>query len=148
MEHYTHDSPSRIMIVDDERPVANTLATIFRQAGYACIVCYSGESAISVAPAYSPDLLLCDLRLGEVSGETTMASISRVLPECRILIHTGDYLALAQAQHSARLKGYVQAYLTKPQPPLVLLREVRKLLHQGRPVSQNADSSTQSVNVA
>jgi CheY-like chemotaxis protein len=123
-------SPFRIMIVDDERPVANMLASIFRQAGYACIVCYSGESAIAVAPGYAPDLLLCDLKLGEISGETTMASIAKQLPECRILIHTGDYMALAHAQHSARLQGFVQAFLTKPQPPLVLLREVRKLLHQ------------------
>lgn len=135
MEPDASDSPSRIMIVDDERPIANMLASIFRQAGYACIVCYSGESAIAVAPAYAPDLLLCDLRLGEVSGEITMAAIAKMLPECRILIHTGDYLALAQAQHSARTRGIVQAFLTKPQPPLVLLREVRKLLHRQSPVA-------------
>ncbi len=132
------------MIVDDERPVANTLATIFRQAGYACIACYNGESAIAVAPAYVPDLLLCDLRLGEISGEATMASIAKLLPECRILIHTGDYQALAQAQHSARMQGFVQAFLTKPQPPLVLLREVRKLLRHSRPRSQGAASTEES----
>ncbi len=135
------------MIVDDERPVADMLATIFRQAGYACVVCYSGESAIAVAPAYLPDLLLCDLRLGELSGAATMASIAKTLPECRILILTGDYLALAQAQHSARMQGFAQAFLTKPQPPLVLLREVRKLLH-GSPASRRTTTPMQAVSVA
>lgn len=148
MEPYATESPFRIMIVDDERPVANTLATIFRQAGYACIVCYSGENAIAVAPSYAPDLLLCDLTLGDITGETTMASISTQLPQCRILIHTGDYLALAKAQHSAQMQGYVQSFLTKPQPPLVLLREVRKLLHQSRPSPQGTGSSARAVSMA
>jgi DNA-binding response OmpR family regulator len=129
METDRFDNPARIMIVDDERPAANMLASIFRQAGYACIVCYSGETAVAVAPSYGPHLLLCDLTLGTFSGEATMASIAKQLPQCRILIHTGDYLALAHAQHTAHTQGLVQAFLTKPQPPLVLLREVRKLLH-------------------
>ena len=139
MENDGVPTPHRIMIVDDERPMADALTAIFRKAGYACIVCYSGDTAIALAKAYAPDLLLCDLTMKGLSGQATIASITSLLPDCRVMIHTGDYMALAHAQHAARAQDLTRAFLTKPQPPLVLLREVSKLLHTAAaPLPQDA----------
>lgn len=132
MEREQAESPARIMIVDDERPLADGLAMIFRKAGYACIACYSGETAVAVVDAFAPDLLLCDLSMQGMNGQATIKIIAGRLPHCRIIVFTGDYMALAHAQLAARKHELDQCFMTKPQAPLVILREVGRLLHGPR----------------
>jgi two-component system phosphate regulon response regulator PhoB len=118
----------RIMIVDDEDSVAKMLCVMFENTGYQCVASHSGEDAIKCATAFAPDLLICDLNLPGMNGRACAERISQILPACQVLFLTGDYLALAKAQDADRAQGVEQEFLTKPQPPLVLLREAKRLL--------------------
>jgi CheY-like chemotaxis protein len=122
----------RIMIIDDEPGIARMLCIMFENAGYQAVAFHSGEDAIKCATTFAPDLVICDLNMPGMNGRACAERISQVLPACEVLFLTGDYLALAKAQHADRAKGVEQEFLTKPQPPLVLLREAKRLLSSTR----------------
>ena len=58
----------RVLVVDDNREAADTLAILLGLWGYDCQVSYDGESALRVAEDYRPDCLLLDINLPGVDG--------------------------------------------------------------------------------
>jgi DNA-binding response OmpR family regulator len=53
----------RILVVDDEHLVADTLGLIFRKHGFEAEVVYTAQDALASARTFSPDLLLCDINM-------------------------------------------------------------------------------------
>jgi CheY-like chemotaxis protein len=120
----------KILIVDDESLVADTLCIIFRKSGYECRVSYSGEQAIAAVQSFVPDLLICDVCMPDMDGLDVAEAISRVAPECRVLMFTGQYMNLRRVQaHFAEITTH-SAIVTKPIQPEDLLRQARILLTQ------------------
>lgn len=58
----------KVLIVDDERLIADTLATIFRQAGYLGSAAYSAEAVLDSASTWSPNLAILDVVLPGMNG--------------------------------------------------------------------------------
>jgi DNA-binding response OmpR family regulator len=56
-------SNGRILVIDDERVIADTLATIFSRSGYESRATYSAESAILVLEKWLPHLAVIDVVL-------------------------------------------------------------------------------------
>jgi DNA-binding response OmpR family regulator len=118
----------RILVVDDECLVADTLGLIFRKHGFEAKVAYSANDALRCARTFSPHLLLCDIAMPERSGLDLMTDISRELPECRVLVLTGYYTNLPRVrEHSGKLRRPARV-LTKPCNPSELLREAGRML--------------------
>ena len=59
---------SRILIVDDERVIADSLAAIFENQGYAARAAYSAEQALEIVAQWSPRLAILDVILPGMSG--------------------------------------------------------------------------------
>ncbi len=121
-------SKPRVLIVDDESILANSLSWIFEKRGFETLVCYSPDSAIDSARIFRPDLLLCDLAMPGMGGLTMASIISRSLPHCRILLLTGDYPSLEHAWAVGRSMFQKHAVLAKPVHPLTLLHEAYHLM--------------------
>ena len=121
-------SKPRVLIVDDESILANSLSWIFQKRGFETLVSYSPDSAIDNARAFRPDLLLCDLAMPGMGGLTMASIIARCLPHCRILLLTGDYPSLEQAWSVGRTMFHRHAVLAKPVHPLTLLHEAYHLM--------------------
>jgi CheY-like chemotaxis protein len=118
----------RILVVDDECLVADTLGLIFRKHGFETEVAYSAKQALTCARSFSPHLLLCDITMPERSGLDLMADFSRELPECRVLVLTGYYSNLVRVrEQTGRLRRPTRV-LTKPCDPKDLLREAGRIL--------------------
>lgn len=118
----------RVLVVDDERLVADTISLVFGRSGFDARTAYSADEALTFARDFQPNLLLCDVSMPGKDGLHLMKEISRELPNCRILLLTGFYSNLATMQkHVARLPRPV-GILTKPCQPDVLLREATSLL--------------------
>lgn len=118
----------RIIVVDDEPIIADTLVNILRGEGHDAFAVSSGESAIRLAklmqPA-GPDLLVTDVVMPGMDGIETAKEILRLVPACRIVLFSGqaastDLLAKAQAE------GYSFEILPKPVNPDVLLRAINR----------------------
>ena len=48
----------KVLVVDDERVIADTLAMILNQSGFQARAVYSGEAALETASTYEPDMLI------------------------------------------------------------------------------------------
>jgi CheY-like chemotaxis protein len=121
----------RILVVDDETLVADTLGLIFRRHGYEAKVAYSADDALECARVFDPHLLLCDINMPKRSGLELMDDFSRELPECRVLVLTGYSSNMARVGEQAGKLRRLTRVLTKPCHPEVLLREAGQMLAAG-----------------
>lgn len=118
----------RILVVDDECLVADTLGLIFRRHGFDARVAYSTQTALESARSFAPDLLLCDITMPERDGVDLIAAMNREQPACRVLVLTGYYANVARVREECTRQRRPTHVLTKPCHPSELLREAGEIL--------------------
>ena len=121
----------RVLVVDDDRLVADTLTLIFKRNGFVAKAAYSAEEALRSSREFVPHLLLCDVTMPERDGLSLVEDMTREMPACRILVLTGFYSNLKIVREHASKLSRPLGILTKPCQPSELLREVAALLGNG-----------------
>src|SRR5262245_32166648 len=117
----TGQSPKpRVLVVDDERVIADTLATILNQNGFEATAVYTGTDAVDRAVANRPDLVISDVIMPDMNGIEAAIRIRRALPGCKILLFSGQ-AATADLLEKARSQGHEFEILAKPVYPQDLL---------------------------
>lgn len=112
----------RLLIVDDERMILDTLQTIFRQHGYSVEAVESVAEALQAISSEKFDVLLADLNVGQPGdGFTVVSALRRTQPDAIALILTG-YPAFDSALQAIREQ--VDDFLVKPIHPVELLQKV------------------------
>jgi two-component system, NtrC family, response regulator HydG len=116
------DDQLRVLVIDDERDHAETVAEILEAGGYACAVATSGKEGARKIQAEEFDLVLTDLRMGDLDG----------LAIVRLVKEQGDTLVMV-ISGSSDVKKAVQAlqegashYILKPVSKDELLAVVNK----------------------
>ena len=115
------DLKSRVLVVDDERLIADTLALILNQKGFETTAVYSGEQAVETAKEIQPDFLISDIVMGKMNGIEAAILIAQSIPACKILLFSGQP-ASADLLGLAKSAGHSFDVLAKPVHPEVLLR--------------------------
>jgi CheY-like chemotaxis protein len=110
----------KVLIADDERIIANTLALILNASGYEAKAVYSGEKAVALAGEMAPDVLICDVILGGISGIDVAVHIMQKHPDCKVILFSGQ-AATADLLERAEADGHHFEILAKPIHPKVLL---------------------------
>lgn len=118
----------RVLVVDDDHLVADTLALIFVKSGFQAETAYSADEALEFARVFTPDLLLCDVSMPGRDGLALVCDITRELPSCRIIMLTGFYSNLQSVREQSNRLARPVGILTKPCPPVELLREAANML--------------------
>lgn len=103
--------PGRILVVDDEPGVLLTIKAILSQEGYRVDGASSGNGALECLRQHTYDLVLTDLRLGDIDGLEILAEIRRRSPRTVAIVLTG-YASLESAIQAMREGAY--DYLVKP----------------------------------
>ena len=116
----------KVLVVDDEKPVATTLATILESEGYKTAVAFSGTEAIETAAQFRPDFLLSDIKMPGMNGVEAAMQILEFLPGCSVLFISG--YASDEVITSARTRGFNFQVCSKPVPPPDLLRKIADLI--------------------
>ncbi len=112
----------RLLIVDDERMILDTLRTIFQQHGYSVEAVASVAEALQAISTEKFDVLIADLNIGQPGdGFTVVSALRRTQPDAIALILTG-YPAFDSALQAIREQ--VDDFLVKPIHPLDLLQKV------------------------
>jgi len=114
----------KVLVADDERVIADTLAMILNQSGFEARAVYSSEKALEVVPVFSPDMLISDVIMGELNGIDAAIRIREMLPNIKILLFSGQ-AATADLLEKARAQGYEFEILAKPVHPQDLLTKLR-----------------------
>ena len=106
-------NPLRILVVDDEAPVRRTLERALGRQGHSVLVASSGEAACSVLTAQSVDVVLLDLRMPTMSGQTFYHVLLTQWPQLadKVIIMSGDPDA---ADHDGWLELYDLPVVPKP----------------------------------
>ena len=118
----------RVLVVDDEHLVADTLKMIFDLRGFDCMAAYSTDEALACAQEFCPDLLLCDITMPDRDGLELMQELSESHPGCRILVLTGYSHNLQRVLEESSSMAQAVGVLCKPCPPTYLLREAGAML--------------------
>jgi CheY-like chemotaxis protein len=118
-----HSRP-KVLVADDERVIADTLAMILNQSGFEARAAYSGEKALELAQSYRPDMLISDVIMADLNGIDAAIRIRALLPGIKILLFSGQ-AATADLLENARARGYEFEILAKPVHPQDLLSKLR-----------------------
>jgi CheY-like chemotaxis protein len=116
-----------VLVVDDERLIADTLAAILEISGYAAMVAYDGQSALEIAKVIPPDLLISDVVMPGMSGVELAMALSQSIPDCKVLLFSGQAATL-DLLSAARAAGHDFPALTKPVHPRAMLDHVSELV--------------------
>jgi len=114
----------KVLVVDDERIIADTLAMILNQSGFDANAVYSGEKAVETASTFRPDMLITDVIMADLNGIDAAIQIRAILPAIKILLFSGQ-AATADLLEKARAQGYEFEILSKPVHPQDLLTKLR-----------------------
>jgi DNA-binding response OmpR family regulator len=127
-----HDVVVRVLVVEDERVLADTVADGLRRQAMAVDVAYDGDAALERLAVNDYDVVVLDRDLPGVSGDEVCATLVESGVETRILMLTA---ASAVAQRVAGLGLGADDYLTKPFAFAELVARVQALGRRARPAA-------------
>jgi CheY-like chemotaxis protein len=119
-----HTAKPKVLVADDERVIADTLAMILNQSGFEARAVYSGEKALELAPAFEPDMLISDVIMADLNGIDAAIRMRALRPGIKVLLFSGQ-AATADLLEKARTQGYEFEILAKPVHPRDLLDKLR-----------------------
>jgi len=116
-----------VLVVEDEQKLRELVRSYLERAGFAVLSTGSGAEAISLAASAHPDLVILDLGLPDVPGE----SVAR---EIRVAGSTPILMLTARSSEEDRIGGLelgADDYVTKPFSPRELVLRVQAILRRG-----------------
>jgi DNA-binding response OmpR family regulator len=126
-----------VLLVEDERKLRDLVRSYLERAGFTVLSTGSGAEAISVAASAEPDLVILDLGLPDVAGETVAREL-RGTGSVPILMLTAK---AAEEDRIAGLELGADDYVTKPFSPRELVLRVQAILRRGGPVAAQGVTS-------
>jgi CheY-like chemotaxis protein len=117
-------SKRRVIVLDDEQLIANTLAIILNNAGFEARAVFSGEQALELLESFQPELLIADVVMPGMTGIEAAIATRNKLPRCNILLFSGQAVT-ADLLAQARTQGHEFEILAKPVHPSDLLAKLR-----------------------
>jgi CheY-like chemotaxis protein len=112
----------------------NTLAAILQMHGFSATFFTSPLEALAAARAKSPDLLISDVEMPDLSGIELAIKMKAQYPKCKILLFSGRPSTLDLLE-SARAQGHNFDLLLKPVFPPEFLSEIWKRVGSANDVS-------------
>ena len=116
----------RVLIVDDEQDIVETIQFVLESQGYECICAYDGEVGLKRAKDNTPDLIVLDVMMPNINGY----KISRLLKFDAKYKNIPILMLTARSQKEDKLIGEetgADIYMTKPFDIEELVNNVKKL---------------------
>ena len=120
-----------VLVVEDERKLRDFIRSYLERAGFTVLSTGSGAEALTLAADAGPDLVVLDLGLPDVPGET-------VARELRATSAVPIVMLTAKAAEEDRIRGLelgADDYVTKPFSPRELVLRVQAILRRGGPAA-------------
>lgn len=111
----------RVLVVDDESVIADSVAAILNRSGYDAISRYSGMDAIESIQQRCPDIIVSDVVMPDLNGIQLAKAARSICPRARIVLFSGN-VDTASLVEDASVDGYFFEILSKPIHPLRLLK--------------------------
>ncbi|HEX6937296.1 MAG TPA: response regulator transcription factor [Actinomycetes bacterium] len=118
----------RVLVVDDEEPLARVVASYLERDGFEVALAYDGQTALDLARQVDPDVVVLDLGLPVLDG-VEVCRMLRTFSDCYVVMLT------ARSDEVDKLIGLsvgADDYMTKPFSPRELLARVHVMLRRPR----------------
>ena len=129
-----------VLVVEDERKLRDLVRSYLERAGFTVLSTDSGAEAITMATSAAPDLVVLDLGLPDVPGET----VARELRATSVTGTTPILMLTAKSAEEDRIRGLelgADDYVTKPFSPRELVLRVQAILRRGGPPADQGVTS-------
>ena len=129
--------PKRILLVDDEKHIADVVVYILEDNGFDIRTAMDGDTGLKEFESKAPDLVILDLNLPGISGLDLFRHMRRVRPDVPIIMLT------SRSEELDRVVGLEMGaddYVTKPFSPRELAARVRAVLRRASGVTDGSAS--------
>ena len=117
---------SKVLIVDDEREIADVVELYLKNENYQVVKCYNGRDALEAVEKEKPDLALLDVMLPDIDGFTILQKIREKYTFPVIML-------TAKTEYMDKINGLTLGaddYIAKPFNPLELMARVKAQLRR------------------
>ncbi len=115
---------ARILIIDDDANLRQTLALVLQHAGYAVTTSCSAQEGLNCLEAHPFDLIFLDIAVPQMNGTALLPELRGRYPHIPVMILTSN---LAPEPSTTLWQAGVSGYLSKPVDPEQILAQVSKL---------------------
>jgi len=115
----------KIVVIDDESLIAETVVEILRDQGFDAVAVPNGASAIDLAKTWRPEIVLSDVIMPGLNGIETGIKIRELVPGCKVILFSGQ-AATVDLLEQAREQGHGFEILAKPIRPEKLISVIRE----------------------
>jgi CheY-like chemotaxis protein len=122
--------PGRVLLVDDERELVQTLSERLQLRDMGSAVAYDGESALALVRDDDPEVMIIDLKMPGIDGLEVLRNVKQTRPEIEVIILTGKG---SQADEAQCMELGAFGYMQKP----VDIEKLSKMLKQAHRKIQN-----------
>ena len=127
-----------VLIVDDDRDHAESLADVIEMRGHSVQLAYSGEEAIGYFRATDFDFVLLDVKLPGINGVDTFLELKKIRPAAQVMMMTGYSVEQLVAQ---AIEGGALGVLLKPFAATQVLELLSKVKQRGRVLIADDDAN-------
>ncbi|MGA8530975.1 MAG: response regulator [Acidobacteriaceae bacterium] len=117
----------RVLVVDDEPLIAQTVTAILNAHGFEAMEAISGEDALQMARSFRPDIVLSDVLMPRMTGVDLGVRLRNEFPQTRVLLFSGQ-AATSELMRRAEEQGYHFELFPKPIHPDELIARLRGLV--------------------
>src|ERR1700722_15759685 len=114
----------RVLVVDDEKLIVDTLAEILQNAGFHVAAAYDGWTALEAARLFHPDYLLSDVLMPKMNGVELAIAIKKMHPAPKIVLFSGQ-AGISDILHSGQEPGLQFQLVPNPIHPLKLIQRLK-----------------------
>lgn len=120
--------PFRVLIVDDNRDLAESLAMVLEGRGYNVELAYSGQQAVDAFKDTKFDIAFMDVKMPGMNGVESYLEIKKMYPDARVVMMTGYRVEQLLEQ---AVEAGAWGVLHKPFEPAVLIEILEKIKQGG-----------------
>jgi CheY-like chemotaxis protein len=114
----------KVLVVDDERRIADTLTEILQMSGFQVATAYDGREALEAVGRFHPDYLLSDVLMPRMNGVELAIAIQKMFPSARILLFSGQ-AGISEILLEGKKQGFEFEVIAKPVHPLKLIERLK-----------------------
>jgi len=101
----------KLLLIDDEENMLHMLSAYMKKRGYAVATALNGAEGVDLVRTFSPDLILCDLKMPQMDGMTFLGNVKEIVDDVPVIMMSA-YATVDTAVEAMRHGAY--DFVTKP----------------------------------
>ena len=119
------ENHAKVLVVDDQRLIADTLAEILNNTGFDAVAAYDGFDALDKASRFHPHWIVTDVLMPRMNGVELAIALQKNYPGSSILLFSGQ-AGISEILNEGHRQGYQFELLAKPIHPMKLIERLKQ----------------------